>query len=188
MKYKAVVIGSSTGGMDALRSILSTLPGDFSIPVIIVQHLNIHSESYLTEYLEKFCKLRVKEVEDKEVAVSGYVYFAPPNYHILIEKDESFTLTVEERVSYARPSIDVLFETAADTFGEKLIGVILTGANKDGSYGLSKVKEQGGIAIVQNPETAESDRMPKAAIEATNVDYILKLEEIGKILISLQYD
>ena len=188
MRYKAIVIGTSTGGMEALRSILSVLPEDFLIPVIIVQHLNIHSESYLTEYLKRFCKLKIKEVEDKEVAVSGYVYFAPPNYHILIEKDESFTLTVEERVCYARPSIDVLFETAADTFGKSLIGVILTGANKDGSYGLSKVKEQGGIAIVQEPETADADRMPKAAIEATNVDYILKLEEIGKLLIRLQCD
>ncbi|PRR83778.1 chemotaxis protein CheB [Clostridium vincentii] len=188
MKYKAIVIGTSTGGMEALRSILSTLQGDFSIPVIIVQHLNIHSESYLIEYLRRFCKLRIKEVEDKEVAVSGYVYFAPPNYHILIEKDGSFTLSVEERVCYARPSIDVLFETAADTFEENLIGVILTGANKDGSYGLSKVKEQGGIAIVQEPETSEADRMPKSAIESTNVDYILKLEEIGELLIRLQCD
>jgi two-component system chemotaxis response regulator CheB len=188
MKYKAVVIGSSAGGMEALRIILSALPEDFSIPVIIVQHLNIQSESYLTEYLKRFCKLRVKEIEDKEIAVSGYVYLAPPNYHILIEKDESFTLNVEERVCYARPSIDVLFETAADTFGGSLIGIILTGANKDGSYGLTKIKERGGTAIVQDPETAEVPTMPKAAIELASVDYILKLEEIGRLLTRLQYE
>lgn len=188
MKYKAVVIGSSTGGMEALRIVLSALPKDFLIPVIIVQHLNINSESYLTEYLKRFCKLRVKEAEEKEIAVAGYVYFASPNYHILIEKDETFTFTVENRVCYARPSIDVLFETAADTYGKSLIGIILTGANKDGSYGLTKIKENGGIAIVQEPETAEVDMMPKAAIEATSVDYILKLGEIAKLLMKLQYD
>jgi len=187
MKFEAVVIGSSAGGMEALRKVLSILPENFNIPIIIVQHLNPNSESYLPEYLSRYCSLMVKEVEEKEKLEGGKVYISPPNYHTLLEKDGSFTLTVEERVSYARPSIDVLFETASDAFGKRLIGIILTGANSDGSYGLMKIKKNGGIAIVQDPDTAEVDMMPRAAIERVAVDYMLKLEDIGKLLENLQY-
>ena len=188
MKFEAVVIGSSAGGMEALRRVLSTLPEKFELPIIVVQHLNPNSESYLAEYLSRYCCFKVKEVEEKERVKKGWIYISPPNYHTLIEKDGSFTLTVEERVSYARPSIDVLFETAADAFGERLIGIILTGANSDGSYGLMKIKKNGGIAIVQDPDTAEVDMMPRAALERVTADYVLNLEDIGQMLINLQYD
>ena len=107
---------------------------------------------------------------------------APPNYHLLIEPDQTFTLTIDERVNYARPSIDVLFETAAEVFREHLIGIILTGANNDGSHGLKRIKELGGMAIVQDPETAEVDSMPKAAVAACAVDHVLSLEEISAFL------
>lgn len=188
MRFEAVVIGSSAGGMDALRKVLSSLTEKFKVPIIIVQHLSPSSESYLVEYLSRYCSLKVKEVEEKEKIKSGWVYVAPPNYHTLVEKDGSFTFTVEERVSYARPSIDVLFETAADAFGNRLIGIILTGANSDGSLGLMKIKKNGGIAIVQDPDTAEAEMMPRTALEKATVDYILKLEDIGKTLMNLQYD
>lgn len=185
MKYEAMVIGASAGGANALRHLLAPLPENFKIPIIIVQHLDAHSHNYFVEYLSRYCHLKVKEIDEKEFIEKGYVYIAPPNYHTLIEKDKSFALTVEERVSYARPSIDILFETAADAFAENLIGVILTGANHDGSNGIKKVKENGGLAIVQDPETAEVDVMPRAAIKCAKVDYILKLEEINKILLDI---
>jgi len=187
MNCEAVVFGSSAGGMEALRKVLSSLPEKYLIPIIVVQHLNPNSESYLAEYLSRYCNLKVKEVEEKERLEKGWIYVSPPNYHTLIEKDGSFTLTVEERVSYARPSIDVLFESAADAFGQRLAGIILTGANSDGSYGLMKIKKNGGIAIVQDPDTAEAGIMPRAALERVAADYVLNLESIGQLLIDLQY-
>lgn len=185
MQYKAIVIGASAGGMEAIRSILINLPLKFEVPIVIVQHLSPNSNGYLIEYLNKECKLTVKEAEDKEKIVPGYVYIAPPNYHVLIENDTTLSLSVEEKVNYARPSIDVLFETAADAYGSELIGIILTGANNDGSKGLRKIKERGGLAIVQDPDTAEINSMPKAAIQLTDVDYILSIDEITKKVIEL---
>ena len=113
------------------------------------------------------------------------IYIAPPNYHLLVEADRTFSLSIDEPVNYARPSIDVLFETAADVYKTNLIGVILTGANTDGSHGLKRIKETGGLSVVQDPSTAEADTMPRAAIAAVDVDYVLPLEEIGKVLTML---
>jgi len=115
----------------------------------------------------------------------GKIYIAPPNYHLLVEEDKTLSLSTNKHVNFARPSIDVLFETAADVFGEKLVGIILTGANEDGSRGLKKIKESGGLTIVQDPDTAAVDTMPKAAIASTKVDYILPLENIGPFICSL---
>ncbi len=185
MKYKAIVIGSSAGGLTALRTLLTMLDKEFKIPIIIVQHTSPSSDNYITTYLNDQCELEVKEADEKETIKNGYVYFAPPNFHLLVEENLTLSLSIDERVNYARPSVDVLFDTAADTYREKLIGIVLTGANNDGSKGLNKIKEYGGLTIVQDPKTAEVDSMPLAAIKATKVDHILSLRKIGELLISL---
>lgn len=181
-KYAAVVIGVSSGGMEALNQIMSQLSHNFALPVVVVQHQHPHADDFLARYLDEHCQLNVKQAEEKEKISPGTVYIAPANYHLLIEHDATFSLSVSERVNYARPSIDVLFETAADVYGSKVIGIILTGANNDGSLGIKTIKAYGGLAIVQKPETAEAQEMPRAALEATPVDYVLTLREIGPLL------
>ena len=185
MYYEAIVIGTSSGGMNALNFLCSALPVDFSIPIIIVQHIGPHSDNQWIKLLNINSKLSLKEVDEKEKIENGNVYIAPPNYHLLIEKDRTFSLTIDERVNYSRPSIDVLFESAAEAYKNKLIGVILTGSNNDGTNGIKRVIECGGLAIIQNPETAESAYMPKSAIAAIKPDYILSLEGITELLITL---
>ncbi|MFQ5866186.1 MAG: chemotaxis protein CheB [bacterium] len=181
-KFEMVVIGVSAGGSESLRIILSALPGDFLLSIVIVQHLHPNSDNFLACYLNEKSELTVKEADEKESIKAGMVYIAPPNYHLLIEEDKTFSLSISERVNYARPSIDVLFETAADAYGSNLIGIILTGANHDGSQGLKRIKERGGLTIVQDPKTAEVDSMPKAAMAATEVDHVLPLEQIALFL------
>ncbi|MDM8568568.1 chemotaxis protein CheB [Thiotrichales bacterium HSG1] len=185
MEFEAVVIGSSAGGIKALTSVLSALPSDFPLPIIIVQHLHPQSDSYLAKILESKSELRVKQADEKEVITNGMVYIAPPNYHLLIEDDKSFSLSIEGPVNFARPSVDVLFETAIYGYRDKIIAIILTGANHDGGVGVKKIKQNGGYIIVQTPESAEADAMPKAAIAATNVDKVLPLEQIGPFLLQL---
>ncbi|MBF0117548.1 MAG: chemotaxis protein CheB [Desulfobacterales bacterium] len=186
MKYEAIVIGVSAGGLNALKTILPTLPHDFKIPVIIVQHEHASSDDFLAHYLNDRCMLTVIQADEKIKISSGNVYLAPPNYHLLVEDDKTFSLSIDEHVNYARPSIDVLFETASEAYGNKLIGIILTGANSDGSIGLKEIKKRGGLTIVQEPSKAEVATMPSAAISATQVDYILPLEEIGPFLCKLE--
>ncbi len=181
-KYQAVVIGVSVGGLTALAELLAGFPATYSLPVIVVQHLHPLQDSFFIEHLNRKTGLTVKEAGDKEPIEAGHVYFAPPDYHLLIEDDRIFSLSVDEKVNYARPSIDILFESAADVFGGNVIGVILTGANNDGALGLRLIKERGGLAIVQDPETAESPLMPQAAVEATQVDYVLALPAIARLL------
>lgn len=181
----AIVIGSSTGGMEALRIILEVLPKDFPVPILVVQHISPHSDNYLAKFLDNACKLSVREAEEKEKALPGHVYLAPPNYHILVEKDGFISLSVESRVSYARPSVDVLFESAAEAYNRGLIGIVLTGANSDGSKGLKRIKDCGGLTIVQDPKTAQAEAMPRAAIGATQIDHITGLTEIGPLLIRI---
>ncbi|MBI5212654.1 MAG: hypothetical protein HY957_04695 [Nitrospirae bacterium] len=184
-KYEAVVIGASAGGIKALSVILSSLPSDFPISVILVQHQHPSASGYLADLLSKTCLLHVKEAEDKENIKPGVVYIAPPNYHLMIEDDKTFSISLFERVSYAIPSIDVLFETAADVYKEKVIGIILTGANDDGSGGLRKIKDLGGFSVVQDPATAEFELMPKAAIAAAKADLVLTVERIGRFLANI---
>lgn len=179
------MIGASAGGLHALKDLFIRLEDAFSIPIIIVQHISPTAENYLIHILNDTGKLKVKEADEKEVPRSGHAYLAPPNYHLLVEADHTFTLTIDERVNYARPSIDVLFETAAEAYKEQLIGIILTGANADGSRGLRKIHELGGLAIVQDPESAEVDSMPRAALQATPVDHVLAIEEMARLLNSL---
>ncbi|MFV5701281.1 chemotaxis protein CheB [Flavobacterium sp. XS2P12] len=185
MQYEAIVIGVSSGGMNALKIISSALPVNFSTPIIIVQHLSAHSDSHWIKLLNEKSLLDVKEADEKEKIVKGTIYIAPPNYHLLIEKDKTFSLTIDERVSFARPSIDVLFESAAEAYKNKLIGIVLTGSNHDGTKGIKRIKECGGLAIIQDPKTAESAYMPKSAIDAIEPDYILSLENIVELLIKI---
>ncbi|OGR07121.1 MAG: glutamate methylesterase [Deltaproteobacteria bacterium RIFOXYD12_FULL_50_9] len=182
MRYKAIVIGVSAGGLDALGIILPALDANLPLPVLVVQHISPQSDSYMVKHLNAICSITVKEAEDKENPKPGVIYVAPPNYHLLVEPDGVMSLSMEDRVNFARPSIDVLFESAADAWSPDLIGIILTGANEDGSMGLAKIKSCGGLTIVQDPATAFVDRMPKAAIAGTTVDYILPLDEIGPLL------
>lgn len=184
-RFEAVVIGSSAGGIKALSTVLSALPSEFPLPILIVQHLHPNSDSYLARILESKCGLRVKQADEKETIAGGVVYIAPPNYHLLVEEDRSLSLSIDRAVNFARPSVDVLFETALYAYRNKLIGIILTGANNDGSQGLKKIKQIGGYAIVQEPTTAEADAMPRAAITVTKVDKILPLDQIGPYLLQL---
>ncbi|MBE9201962.1 MULTISPECIES: chemotaxis protein CheB [unclassified Nodularia (in: cyanobacteria)] len=184
MPFECVVIGTSLGGLSALQIVLGNLPADFLIPIAIVQHRHKNSGNTLLGLLQKDSLLPIKEVEDKDKILPGQVYLAPPDYHLLIETGY-FALSTDEPVSYARPSIDVLFESAADIYAEQAIGVILTGANHDGTQGLKKIKARGGMAIVQEPTTAESAIMPVAAISAVKVDGILSLSQIAQLLLKV---
>jgi two-component system chemotaxis response regulator CheB len=182
MNYQAIVIGTSAGGLNALQKILSPLPANFSIPMLIVQHRLPAPDDFLTFSLNESCPLTVKEAEEKESIKPGFVYIAPANYHLLVERDKTLSLSIDAKVCYARPSIDVLFETAAEAYRSGLIGIILTGANDDGTAGLKKIKEKGGLTIAQDPDTAESGVMPLSAIRENVVDQILSLAEIASFL------
>ncbi len=184
-EFQALVIGSSAGGVYALSAVLSTLPADFSLPILIVQHMHPHSKSQLASILQKKAQLSIREAEEKERIQPGVVYLAPPNYHLLVELDRHLALSIDERVNYSRPAIDLLFESAVDAYRDKLIGLILTGANSDGAAGLRRIKQAGGYALVQDPQSAEADAMPLAACSATSVDKVLPLHEIGPHLLQL---
>jgi two-component system chemotaxis response regulator CheB len=184
-RYEAIVIGASAGGLVTLKEFLSALPGHFCLPIVIVQHLHRSTKEELPDLLKKICPLKVKQADEKENIISGFVYFAPPDYHLLIEDDRTFSLSIGEMVNYSRPSIDVLFESASDAYGARLIGIILSGANNDGSKGLKTIKDRGGLAIVQDPDTAQYPAMPLAAISATVVDFILPIEGIAHLVIEL---
>jgi two-component system, chemotaxis family, protein-glutamate methylesterase/glutaminase len=183
--FDIVLIGVSAGGFNALPKLLGSLGGSFSLPVVIVQHEAADAGDFFVRYLARGCALTVKQADEKEQIVSGTVYVAPPGYHLLIEEDRTFSLSMDAPVNYARPSIDVMFETAVETYGNRAIGIILTGANSDGAKGLKKLKDAGGLAIVQDPESAETSFMPKAAIAATEPDEIMDLEKIGPYLIAV---
>ncbi len=185
-KYRVVVIGVSTGGTKALKTVLQFLPLESTLSIIVVMHRHKDTDGYLEQSLDNACKIPVKQADEKEEIRAGVVYVAPPNYHLLIEDDGTFSMTVEEAVNYARPSIDVVFESAAGVYGQCLVGIVLTGANDDGSRGLKKIKDAGGLTIVQSPETSEAADMPRAAIAAANPDYILPLEKIGELLRKLE--
>lgn len=185
MQYEAIVIGVSSGGLDALKILFSLLPADFGMPLIIVQHLSPRSEGEWIKLLDQKNRISVTEIEEKENMQAGTAYFAPPNYHVLLEKDRTFSLSADARVNFARPSVDVLFDSAADVLGDKLIGIILTGANNDGAAGLKKIKLNGGLTIVQDPATSSAPAMPRAAIAAMKPDHILSLPDIGILLLQL---
>ncbi|MGI0484576.1 chemotaxis protein CheB [Pantanalinema rosaneae CENA516] len=184
MPFKLITIGASLGGLAALRTILKHLPTNLPAAIAIVQHRHKESANTLAAHLQQFTPLPVYEVEDKQIISPGEVYLAPADYHLLVEPGY-FSLSTDDPVSYARPSIDVLLESAADAYGEQAIGVLLTGANQDGVRGLFAIKVHGGLAIVQLPETAESPVLPMAAISTVAIDWILPLEQIAAHLVQL---
>jgi two-component system chemotaxis response regulator CheB len=182
VQCEAIVLGVSAGGFHALSAVLPYLDRALPVPVFIVQHLSPLSDTYLVEHLQEICQVEVKLAEDKETPGPAVIYLAPPDYHLLIEADYSLALSLEDRVNYSRPSIDVLFESAAEVYFDSLIGVIMTGASVDGSKGLVKIKNCGGLTVVQAPETAEVDTMPRSAIKSVEVDYIVPLDKLGVFL------
>ena len=182
MAYQLVVVGSSWGGLHAVAALLAGLPDDVDLPVVVAQHRHPDSlEDALIGALRAQVDRPVVEVEDKLPIEPRHVYVAPPGYHLLVERG-SFALSVDERVQFARPSIDVLFESAADEYREGVIGVVLTGANEDGAAGLARIKERGGATIVQDPASAARRTMPDAAIAAAAPDAVLPLAEIGRFI------
>jgi two-component system chemotaxis response regulator CheB len=178
-RYAITVVGTSWGGLAALRELVSCLPDDLGLPVVLIQHRHKMSDEALPRLLQDRTSLAVCEAEDKMPIEPGRVYVAPADYHLLIEPDNYFTLSVEEPVRYSRPSIDVTFTSAADVFGARTIGVIMTGANADGAAGLKRIAERGGATLVQEPVTAESPAMPTFALEAVPSARVLVLKQIG---------
>ncbi|MDP1726057.1 MAG: chemotaxis protein CheB [Bacteroidota bacterium] len=185
MKYEAIVMGVSSGGLNAMKILFSLLPVNFGVPIILVQHISARSDNQWINLLNGKTNLHIKEADEKEKIETGNIYVAPANYHLMIEKNKTFSLTIDERVNFARPSIDVMFESAAETYRDKLIGVVLTGSNNDGTKGIKRIQEYGGLTIVQDPQTAESPYMPASAIAAIKPDYILPLEDIIKLLLKI---
>ncbi|MCC7422030.1 MAG: chemotaxis protein CheB [Planctomycetaceae bacterium] len=185
MSIRAVVIGTSAGAVDALLRILPKLPESFVPPVIVVVHLPADRRSVMVELFEARCRIAVREVEDKEPLVPGTIYFAPPDYHVLVEADGRLSLSSEEPVHYSRPSIDVLFESAADVFCPSLVGVVLTGANMDGATGLRMIQRGGGAVVVQRPDSAYASTMPQAALDACPGALSLTLDQIADYLCEL---
>lgn len=189
-RIDAVAIGASAGGVEALSVLLPALPAGLSAAVLIVVHLPRERASMLADIFSVKCARPVREAEDKEPVEPGTVYFAPPDYHLLVDRagpsGVQFALSEDDLVNFSRPSIDVLFESAADVYGRRLLGIILTGANHDGAAGLAAVHEAAGITVVQHPDTAQSSMMPMAAIKRSPVDYVLTLEQIAELLRTLE--
>jgi two-component system, chemotaxis family, protein-glutamate methylesterase/glutaminase len=183
--YQAIVIGGSAGSTVIVEEILSQLSADFRVPIFVVQHLHESDDGGFAKHLARTCQLKVLVPCDKQPIEKGCVYVAPANYHMLLERNKTIALSIDEKVNWSRPSIDVLFESAAHAYGTNLIAVILSGANADGAKGMTTVKEFGGLTIAQLPESAESPVMPQASIELSNPDYIRKPEEIANLLVEL---
>jgi two-component system chemotaxis response regulator CheB len=180
LTVELVVVGTSYGGLSALQILLPALARDFPLPVVVVQHRGKDTDN-LCEFLQRHSALPLSEPNDKEAIAPGRVYLAPRDYHLLVERD-GFALSTEAPVGYARPSVNVLFESAADIYQQHTIGVILTGANADGARGMARIKSYGGLCVVEDPASAESRGMPQAAIAATAVDAILPLRGIAPYL------
>jgi two-component system chemotaxis response regulator CheB len=185
MRYEVIVIGASAGGLTAIGYLLEHLPADFTIPIIVVQHRSKDPKDLLEELLQSKSKIKVKQADEKEKIQPGVVYIAPPDYHLLIERDRTFSLTSDEPVRFSRPSIDVLFESAAEVYRNKSVGIILTGANNDGVAGLAAIIREDGIAIVQNPEEAEIQVMPLASLAANKIHHIFTLDQLRAFLVKL---
>ena len=187
MAYSIVGIGSSWGGLAAMSKLLSALPADFSLPIVVVQHRSSDSDQLLAELLQDATDLTVSEIEDKEPLTPGTVHIAPANYHVLID-DGFLSLTLDEPVRFSRPSIDVMLSSAADMYGAGAIGVVLTGANEDGARGLSDIVSRGGCGLVQDPRSAEIAVMPSAAVKAVPNAEVLPLEALAPRLIELSHE
>jgi len=179
---QCIVIGGSAGSLKIILYILSHLKQGFSIPIIIVLHRKSDAESTLTDVLNNSTHLKVKEAEDKEQIAPEIVYLAPADYHLLVEREHTFSLDASEKVNFSRPSIDVTFQTAAEAYGPGLIAIILSGANDDGTDGLKSVRKKKGITLAQDPKTASMYVMPQSAINHGLVDHVLPANEIAEFL------
>ncbi|MNJ51760.1 Chemotaxis response regulator protein-glutamate methylesterase [compost metagenome] len=184
---QAITVGASAGGVSALLSLFHALPVDFLIPIVCVLHVPDNRHSQLAHVFKRRLGRPVCEAQDKQAVAPGMIYFAGPGYHLSVELDRSFSLSQEERVHFSRPSIDILFESAADAYGPALVGVLLTGANEDGARGLACIKQAGGHTLVQDPREAHIATMPSAAIALQRPDYILPLSGIGQLLATLEF-
>lgn len=185
-RFEAIAMGVSAGGLEALDLILPELTVSADVAILVVQHLSPDVESHMPSILNTRCDFEVKEAEDKEPIRPGVAYVAPPNYHLMVERDRCVALSTEPKVKHCRPSVDVLFDTAAEVYCHRLVGVILTGANEDGADGLGKIKRLGGFTVVQAPDTALADAMPRAALSAVSVDAVVPLAEMGTFLNQLR--
>lgn len=182
LRPQAVVMGASVGAVDALSAILTRLPARFPLPVMIVVHLPSDQKSLLVDLFAAKCRMKVREPDDKEPILPGVIYLAPPDYHLLVEHERIFSLANDDPVNFCRPAIDPLFESAAEVYTNSLIGVILTGANHDGTAGLRRIGEAGGTTFVQRPNTAASPIMPVAAQKAWPDARVFDLEQIADFL------
>ncbi len=181
MDFKIVVAGTSLGGLKAITALLSALPENFSLPLVVIQHREYASGELLKGLLQKVTCLPVQEVEDKDAILPGRIYLAPPDYHLLIDRGE-FALSIDDPVTFARPSVDVAFDSAAASYGQGVLAVILTGAGRDGAAGAASIEAFGGVVLVQDPSSAEAKSMPQAAIAATKAAHVLPLAEIISFL------
>jgi len=188
-RIEAIAIGGSAGSVEALSRLLPALRAKLPMPVFVVLHLPRERPSLLADIFQNRCALRTTEASDKEPIAPGVVYFAPPDYHLLVDKgphhERHLALSVDEPLFYSRPAIDVLFESAADTYGPRLLGIILTGGNEDGAQGLAAVGREGGVTIVQSPDSAQMPVMPQAALAKGPVDFILTIDQIASLLATL---
>jgi two-component system chemotaxis response regulator CheB len=182
----AIVVGASAGGVEALLKIFAGLRAGYRLPIITVLHVPEERRSQLAQVFQARLPIPVKEADDKEDIAPGTLYFAAPGYHLSVETDFSLSLSQEDRVFHSRPSIDILFQSAADAYGPRLAGFLLTGANNDGAFGLSCIKLSGGMTVVQDPDQAQARTMPEAALALFEPDYLLPLNDIGHLLVELE--
>jgi two-component system, chemotaxis family, protein-glutamate methylesterase/glutaminase len=182
--FGLVIVGASWGGLQALRWVLEGLPADFPTPIVVAQHRSTDSSDVMVRMVQSHSALAISEASDKDVLEAGHVYIAPPDYHLLVEPG-SLALSTDEFVHHSRPSIDVAFESAATAYADRLVGVILTGANEDGSAGLKRIREAGGVTVVQDPATAARPEMPSAAMAAVTGARVLPLRKIAPFLVQI---
>ena len=186
--FSLIVVGTSSGGVEALSAVLPALPPTLRIPVLVVIHLPRERPSLLVDIFAPKCRLPVREAQDKDPLLPGYIYFAPPDYHLLVDREQGrpqLALSADDLVNFSRPSIDVLFESAADLYGAAVLGLLLTGASHDGAAGLRSIREAGGYAVVQDPRHALAPAMAQAALALTPVDQVLPLAGIARFLETL---
>lgn len=184
-KYALIVMGASAGGLQALTVLLEELPMDYPIPIVVVQHRTKDHRDLLEHVLQSRCTISIKQADEKEFIHPGHVYLAPPDYHLLVERDHTFSLTTGPLIQYSRPSIDALFESAAVAYGKQLVGILLTGANQDGAEGMGLIHHLGGLTIAQDPREAQYPTMPQAAIAAQAVHEVMPLPRIQHFLLAI---
>jgi len=183
---KAVVIGGSAGALQALFAILRDLPENYALPILITVHLPPERKSIFAEILQSKCQITVREAQDKESVSIGTAYIAPPDYHLLVEKEGTLALSSDEPVLHSRPAIDVLFESAADAYGPSVVGIVLSGANADGAKGLKSIENAGGVTIVEDPGTAYASAMPQAALDTCSEAFVFSLDQLAVYLKNLE--